>query len=299
MLLGIENLSVEFYVDSMVVKAVRKVSLKMKEECLGLIGESGSGKSVLGMSILKLLPNNAKIEGKVIFEGRNILEMGDEIRKIRGSKIAWIPQNPATSLNPVLKVGFQVSEAMVVHGVDYREAIERTRELFEKLDLKPSNLKTNLYPCELSGGMKQRALVCMGIANRPKLLIADEPTKGVDVVRRKSVAKLFSELKKISAILLITHDLHLAEKLADRIAVMYCGQIVELREAREFFEEPLHPYSKALLNSIPPKLIPIKGEPPSMVNPPSGCAFHERCEESREICKREVPEGEVRCWLYA
>lgn len=301
MLLKIENLNVRFVLGSTVVKAVRNVSLKMRKECLTLIGESGSGKSVLGLSILRILPENAKIDGKIIFDGKNLLEMDeDEIRKVRGAKIAWIPQNSGSSLNPVLKVGFQVSESMVAHGLDKITAFERTEEMFKSLDLNPAKSRMDSYPFELSGGMKQRVLICMGIANKPELLIADEPTKGVDVVRRKSVAKIFSKLKELSAMLLITHDIRFAEKLADRVAVMYCGQIIEVREAGEFFDEPLHPYSKALLNSLPPKLIPIKGNPPSMVNPPDGCAFHERCDFAMDICRREVPpDADVRCWLYA
>lgn len=300
MLLEIENLSVSFRLNSSIVKAVRNATLRMKKECLALIGESGSGKSVLGLSILRILPENSKIEGKIFFNNKNLLEMDEEeMRKIRGAKIAWIPQNPGSSLNPVLRVGFQVSEAMIVHGIDKKTAFEKTIKTFDYLHLNPAKLRVKNYPCELSGGMKQRVLVSMGIVNKPDLLIADEPTKGVDVVKRRAVAKIFSELKEISAMLLITHDIRFAEKLADRVAVMYCGQIVEVREVEEFFKEPLHPYSKALLNSLPPKLIPIKGNPPSMVNPPSGCAFHERCDLAKEICRKEIPEGDVRCWLYA
>ncbi len=301
MLLEIENLNVSFWLNSSVVKAVRDASLKMKKECLALIGESGSGKSVLGMSIMRILPKNAKLEGKIIFNGKNLLEIGEEeMRKMRGLKIAWIPQNPASSLNPVIKIGFQVSEVMIAHGIDKNTAFEKTLELFKSFDLNPAKLLERKYPHELSGGMKQRAVVCMGIANKPELLIADEPTKGVDAVKRKAIAKIFSKLKEISAILLITHDISFAKYLAEKVAVMYCGQILEVRETEEFFKEPLHPYSKALLNSLPPKLIPIKGNPPSMVNPPEGCAFHDRCDYAMEICRREIPNhGEVRCWLYA
>ncbi|MCS7121931.1 MAG: ABC transporter ATP-binding protein [Archaeoglobaceae archaeon] len=300
MVLEIDKLNVKFHLEPIVVKAVRDVSLKIKRECLALIGESGSGKSVLGMSILRILPENAKVEGKIIFEGKNLLELKEkEMRKIRGSRISWIPQNPATSLNPVLKVGFQVSEAMIEHGIGKNFAFEKTLKLFDSLSLRPAEEKAKNYPCELSGGMKQRVLVCMGISNDPDLIIADEPTKGIDVVKRNAVAKLFQKLKDVSSLLLITHDLRFAEKLADRVAVMYCGQVLEIRDADEFFKEPLHPYSKALLNSLPPKLVPIKGSSPSMVNPPKGCSFHERCDYVKEICREEVPNGEIKCWLYA
>lgn len=302
-LLKIRDLNVRFILNSAEVKAVRGASLGIEDgETLALIGESGSGKSVLGQSILRILPKNAIVGGEILFNGRNLLNITEkEIRKIRGGIIGWIPQNPATSLNPVLKVGFQVYEVLETHRDDW--GWSRVFELFRKLDLTPEHRKSQEYPHRLSGGMRQRVLVSIGIASDPKLIIADEPTKGIDPTRKKSVMRVFSKIKGTCSILLITHDLKFAEKLADRVAVMYCGKIVEIRKRAEFFSEPLHPYSKGLLDSIPPKLKPIRGDPPSMINPPNGCAFRERCDFADESCAMDPPAvdlhgGVVRCWLY-
>lgn len=290
----------------MTVKAVDGVSFHVSEgEALALIGESGSGKSVLGMTILRLLPENVRVGGKILFNGLNLLELPEEgLREIRGREIAWVPQNPATSLNPVLRVGIQIAEPMEVHmGIDRKTAIQRVVGLLRYFDINPAEKRVNQYPHQYSGGMRQRALVAMGTSTQPRLIIADEPTKGVDVTKKVRVAELFRKIKKNSkpSLLIITHDLPFAERLADRVAVMYCGQIVEVCDARTFFEEPLHPYSKALLNSLPSRgLNPIKGYSPSMVNPPEGCRFHPRCDHATDKCLKEPPfDGEVRCWLYA
>jgi len=231
----------------------------------------------------------------------------EELRKIRGKEIALIPQNPATSLNPVLKVGIQIAEPMEIHlGIDRKTAMQRVVNLLNYFDINPAEKRINEYPHQYSGGMKQRALVAMGTSTKPKLIIADEPTKGVDVTKKLRVVELFRRTKESNklSLLIITHDLPFAEKLADRIAVMYCGQIVETCDAKTFFEEPLHPYSKALLDSLPSRgLKPIKGYSPSMVNPPKGCRFHPRCEYATSKCLEEPPPiangNGVRCWLYA
>ena len=284
----IMNLNVKFILNSLEVKALRNVSLSIrKKETLALIGESGSGKSVLGQSILRILPDNAIVNGEILFKGQNLLEMTEkEIRKIRGKVIGWVPQNPAKSLNPVLNVGFQVYEALEAHG--NKKGWERVFELFRTFDLMPEQRKSKEYPHNLSGGMKQRVLISIGIANEPELIIADEPTKGVDPTRKKAVLRTFKKIKRNCSLMLITHDLGFAEDLSDRIAVMYCGKVVEVRESSKFFSEPMHPYSKGLLDSLPPKLKPIRGDPPSMVNPPLGCAFRGRCEFSSERCLRRT-----------
>lgn len=306
-LLCIENLKVHFTVEHIDVKAVDGVSFNVrKDETLALIGESGSGKSVLGMTVLRLLPENTKIDGRIIFNGSNLLELSeDELRKIRGKEIAWVPQNPSTSLNPVLKVGIQVAEPTEVHlGMSRRSSLRMVAELFKFFDITPAERRIHEYPHQFSGGMRQRALVAMSVSTNPRLIIADEPTKGIDAIKKSLVAELFKKIKGKASMLLITHDLGLAEKLADRIAVMYCGKIVEIARADDFYEKPLHPYSKALLNSLPSRgLKPIRGSPPSMINPPKGCRFHPRCEFTGEECLKDPPlidvDGNlVGCWLY-
>ncbi len=308
-ILVVKDLQVHFILENTSVKAVDGVSFNVRKgENLALIGESGSGKSVLGMTILRLLPKNVRVNGKILFNGSNLLELPEEeLRKIRGKEIALIPQNPATSLNPVLKVGIQIAEPMEVHlGIDKKIAIQKVINLLKFFDINPAEKRVNEYPHQFSGGMRQRALVAMGTSTKPKLIIADEPTKGVDVTKKLRVVELFRRIKENNklSLLVITHDLPFAEKLADRIAVMYCGQIVEVREAKTFFEEPLHPYSKALLDSLPSRgLKPIKGYSPSMVNPPQGCRFHPRCEYATSKCLEEPPlisngNNNVRCWLY-
>jgi len=307
--LVVKDLQVHFILENTSVKAVDGVSFNVRKgENLALIGESGSGKSVLGMTILRLLPKNVRVNGKILFNGSNLLELPEEeLRKIRGKEIALIPQNPATSLNPVLKIGIQIAEPMEVHlGIDKKIAIQKVINLLKFFDINPAEKRVNEYPHQFSGGMKQRALVAMGTSTKPKLIIADEPTKGVDVTKKLRVVELFRRIKENNklSLLVITHDLLFAEKLADRIAVMYCGQIVEVCEAKTFFEEPLHPYSKSLLDSLPSRgLKPIKGCSPSMVNPPQGCRFHPRCEYATSKCLEEPPlisngNNNVRCWLY-
>ena len=305
-LLSIEKLRVGIFTDEGTVKAVSGINLKIKnKETLGLIGESGCGKSILGLSILRLLPENAKIEGSIIFKGKNLLELEEEeIRKLRGRGIAWVPQSFSTSLNPVLKVGFQIAEvAMENFGWSKEKSWNLALELLRRFELEPASKRANEYPHQYSGGMRQRVLVAMGIAGEPDLIIADEPTKGIDANRKLKVLEAFQKIDKTS-MLLITHDLPFAEKLCDRIAVMYCGKIVEVASTQEFFEEPLHPYSKGLLDSLPSRgLKPIPGETPSMVNPPYGCRFHPRCKFAMDKCSNKPPlttlkDRAVRCWLY-
>jgi peptide/nickel transport system ATP-binding protein len=307
-LLILKNLRVSIFTEGGVVKAVRGVELEIKNrETLGLVGETGCGKSILGLSILRLLPENAKIEGSIIFKNKNLVKLSEEeMRKIRGREIAWVPQSFSTSLNPVLKVGFQIAEvAMENFGWSKLRAWDLALELLRKFELLPAEKRANEYPHQFSGGMRQRALVAMGIAGEPSLIIADEPTKGVDASRKQTVLEVFQKINKATSLLLITHDLLFAERLCDRIAVMYCGKIVEVGATREFFEEPLHPYSKGLLNSLPTKgLKPITGDTPSMVNPPTGCTFHPRCEFALNRCRWESPPLRawkarvVGCWLY-
>ncbi len=302
-MLEIEDLKVYFRTNAGKVKAVDGVSFEVKRrEKFTLIGESGSGKSVLAQAILRLLPKNAEVSGKVLFDGRDLIELGEEdMRKIRGREIAWIPQSQS-SLNPVLTVGFQCAEPVIEHfRTDKRSVFARVVRLFEFLGIGRSRVKD--YPHQFSGGMRQRVLVAMGISADPKLIIADEPTKGLNASKSSQIVKLFEKVGN-NTMLILTYELNFAENLADRIAVMYCGKIVEVSPAKEFFSEPLHPYSRGLLDSLPSRgLKPIKGFQPSMINPPKGCRFRDRCEFASERCKSEPPlinlNGRfVRCWLY-
>ena len=302
MLLRVENLKVHFKTDMGVVKAVDGVDLSVDTgERFTLIGESGSGKSVLGLSILRLLPKNATISGRIVFDGKDLLELDErDMQRIRGREIAWIPQSQS-SLNPVLTVGFQCAEPIIQHlNYDKRSAWRKVLEIFEFLKI---GNRAREYPHQFSGGMRQRVLVAMGISTDPKLIIADEPTKGLDASKREQVVELFRRIKD-KTMLLVTHDLYFANELATKIAVMYCGKIVEVCSAKDFFKEPLHPYSKGLLDSLPLRgLKPIKGFQPSMINPPKGCRFRERCEFASSKCKEEPPlfnlnGRSVRCWLY-
>ncbi len=301
MMLKLENLVVHIKTDLGIVRAVDGVDLEVSRgERFVLIGESGSGKSVLAQAILRLLPKNAEIRGRIVFDGMDILKLSEEeMRKIRGRRIAWIPQSQS-SLNPVLTVGFQCAEPVIEHlKLDRRSALGRILRVFEFLGI--GRNRVGDYPHQFSGGMRQRVLVAMGTAADPDLLIADEPTKGLDAGKREQVVDVFKKVDK--TMLIITHDLRFAERIADRIAVMYCGKIVEVSSAKDFFKEPLHPYSMGLLESLPPKLKPIRGFQPSMINPPEGCRFRERCDFAKDVCSREPPVVNVngrivRCWLY-
>lgn len=311
-LLSIKELHVSFDLGSAAVKAIDGVDLEMGErETLGLIGESGSGKSILGLSVLRLLPPNAVIKGDIAFAKMNLLQWPEEeMRNIRGSDIAWIPQDPSTAFNPVLNVGFQIAEPLLLHASAAKSKVyQKVHELLTFFDIQPTKQRTGEYPHQYSGGMRQRALMAMGTATRPKLLIADEPTKGIDNSRKAQVASMFRRIKDENpalSVLLITHDLPFARALCQRITVMYCGQIVEISATDTFFDSPAHPYAKALLESLPSRgLKSIPGEMPSMVNPPPGCRFHSRCAYARELCGREQPAlfnfngATVRCWRYA
>jgi peptide/nickel transport system ATP-binding protein len=305
-LLEIRDLSVDFPTAGSSVKAVSHVSIDIEEgETFGLIGESGSGKSVIGLAILRLLPANAEISGKVLFQGEDIFFLKpSELRKIRGKQIALMPQNPAGSLNPVLKNGLQIGEVFEERGIDKKAGMKRSFALMKKLLLRNPEKLCSFYPHQLSGGMRQRLIACMSLSFEPALLIADEPTKGLDPEARAEAMDLFTKVKKEygKTMLLITHDLDLAFEICDRIAVMYAGEIVELDEASKVLGTPMHPYTKGLIRAHPRNgLIPLKGQSPSRIKLPEGCFFHERCGYSGLECSKKHPEmkshngGWIRC----
>lgn len=313
-LLKVDDLSVSFKTPRGRVKAAEKVCFQLREkETLALVGETGCGKSVVASAIMQLLPGNASVEGRVIFGGRDLFPLGEkEMARIRGNEIAIIFQNPSLSLNPIMPVAEQVAEMLQVHkGLDSQRSVSIAEKILHRLGLRARGLG-RMYPFQLSGGMNQRVMIATSMMLSPKIMIADEPSKGLDA---SLAMEVMGELSRVrdeigAALLLITHDLMLARDISDRMAVMYCGEIVETGPCQEIFREPLHPYTEALLNCLPERgFQPIPGSSPSMIDPPKGCRFHPRCPRGEERCKigpemiqmNEGEEGgarEVRCWLY-
>ncbi|MBS5802297.1 MAG: ABC transporter ATP-binding protein [Brachyspira sp.] len=298
-ILDIENLNLGFNCENGFRQALWDVSFALgRGEMLALVGESGCGKTMSAMSILQLLPKNARVTSGIIsFENQDILKLkARELRHIRGAKIALIPQDPMTSLNPLYTVGDQLLEVIKIHqGLRGKEAFEKAVDAFEKVQIPSARERLKSYPHEFSGGMKQRAIIAMALACNAEILIADEPTTALDVTIQAQIMDLIEKIKveNNTAILLITHDLALVREHADRIAVMYAGRIVESAPAKEFFEHPNHPYSIALLNSIPSNrdksLETISGQPPSIQQNIDGCKFHPRCKNCMEFCTQKVP----------
>lgn len=311
-LLSIKNLKSHFVTPDGMVKAVNQVSLDILEnETIGLVGESGCGKTVLALSILRLLSENTVVEGDILYKGQNLLYLNEEeMQDIRGKEIAQIFQNPLSSLNPVLTVGLQVSEPFMLHrDMKLKQAWDNAISMLRSAKIPSPIERGKEYPHQFSGGMRQRAMIAMGLACNPTLIIADEPTKGLDVTIQAQIIELMRELVKDrgASMLIITHDLAVAAELCDRIAVMYSGEIVEISEIKDFFRKPSHPYCKGFLLSLPSNgMKPIPGTSPSLINVPQGCRFHPRCEHAMEKCKLEHPEMyeldnglKVRCFLYA
>ncbi|MDR0642398.1 MAG: ABC transporter ATP-binding protein [Treponema sp.] len=316
-LLHIKNLSVGFTTQEGRLRAVRDLSLSLEQgESLGLVGESGSGKTVTSLAVMRLVQtSSATVAGSIEFEGRDIFRLSEsEVRRLRGNEIAMIFQEPMTSLNPIHTCGVQIMEPLMLHkGMGKKQAEERALELMTRTGIAASRQRLKDYPHQLSGGMRQRVMIAMALACGPKLLIADEPTTALDVTIQAQILELMKRLRKETgaAILLITHDMGIVREICDRMAVMYAGQIVETAEVEELFRKPLHPYSEALLHSVPTierkqeRLFAIKGTVPDPFKLPSGCAFAPRCEYARERCHRELPEladaegnRQVRCHFW-
>ena len=276
------------------VRAVDTITLSVREnETFGVIGETGCGKTVLGLSVMRLLPPTATIAGKIRYAGRNLLEVSEaEMRAVRGEEIAMILQNPTTSLNPVIRVGEQIAEAIRLHqGLNKRDAKKKAVEMLDAVKIPSPAGRANEYPHEFSGGMKQRVMIAMGLACDPSLIIADEPTKGLDVTIKAQIVELIQKVTEKKAMLLITHDLGVARELCDRIALMYAGELVEYAQIKEIFENPLHPYTRGFLGSLPDQgLVPIPGISPSLIDLPDGCRFHPRCKYATDVCKQKHPE---------
>lgn len=293
-MLEIKNLTIAFEEK----KAVDGLSLNLhKNEIVGLVGESGCGKSLTAFSILGIIPPGSNISGEIIYKEHNILSLSEkEKQAIRGNKISLIPQDPMSALNPVFTIGNQISEIIQVHQkVSQNEAIKKTIVGLESVNIPNPSDKLNDYPYQFSGGMRQRVLIAMALANEPDILIADEPTTALDVTIQLQILELMKELKKRNkTILLITHDLAVVSEVCDRVYVMYLGKIVESAPVQEIFNNPKHPYTQGLLNSLPvenkKEIAPIKGQLPNLGSIPSGCTFHPRCDYAMGKCKKELPE---------
>ncbi len=300
-MLKIENLKTYFDTFAGLVKAVDGVSLEVRMgETLGLVGESGSGKSVTALSILGIVPRPGKIvDGKIIYNGENLVDKTEnELQKIRGKEIGYIFQDPATSLNPVLSIADQLTEVIRRHqNVTKEEALEQAIELFRLVEIPDPEIKIWSYPHQLSGGMKQRIAVARALACKPNLLLADEPTTNLDVTIQAQILQLMKNLKdKLGmSMILITHDMGIVAGVADRITVLYAGRVCESADTKTIFYRPRHPYTNALLTAVPSlalrkeKLAMIKGAIPNLIDPPSGCRFHPRCEYAKAICSEKIP----------
>ncbi len=302
-ILEVKNLKTYFYTDGGLVKAVDGVSFDLKVmETLGIVGETGSGKSVTALSILRLIPQppGKIVEGEIIFDGKNIFNMNKkELQDFRGNRISMIFQDPMTSLNPVFTIGNQIMEAILAHRkVTKNEAREESYRLLELVGIPDIKRRFGSYPHEFSGGMRQRVMIAMAIANSPSILIADEPTTALDVTIQAQILELMDELKEKtkSSIIIITHDLGVVAKYADRVMVMYAGKPVEFSQVDNIFYNPSHPYTIGLMRSIArldhgkkEKLKPIEGTPPSLIDLPEGCVFRVRCEYAVDECKLKYP----------
>lgn len=316
-LLEIKNLKTYFYTDKKEIKAVDGIDLTINQgETVALVGESGSGKSITSLSIMKLIPQppGKIVEGEIWFEGKDLVKSTEkEMNRIRGNRISMIFQEPMTSLNPVFTIGHQIMEPLMLHRKMKKEqALQRTIQLLELVGFGRAKQIVNEYPHQLSGGMRQRAMIAMAMANNPALLIADEPTTALDVTIQAQILDLMRELKEKTetSILLITHDLGVVAEMADKVVVMYAGQIVEEADVNTLFDNPKHPYTLGLLGSIPKldedqeRLDSIPGMVPPAHAYPKGCRFAPRCKFATEACTKEIPElrtvepgHKVRCIL--
>jgi oligopeptide/dipeptide ABC transporter ATP-binding protein len=320
-ILEVKGLQTSFYTRAGVIRAVTDLNFSVaKNEVLGLVGESGCGKSVTSLSILGLVTEPGRVEaGEVLFDGRDLLTLpNEELRKIRGDRIAMIFQQPQSSLNPVMKVGKQISEALEIHrDLNERGARSRSLELMDMVGIPDAKRRYEAYPHEMSGGMAQRVMIAIALACEPELLIADEPTTALDVTIQAQILDLMRMLQKETgtAIVLITHDLGVVAEMCDRAAVMYAGEIVEQTDVRTLFAEPKHPYTRGLIGAVPvpgeilDELATIPGSVPNLIELPDGCRFTPRCgarvEHGNVLAERLHPELRptteghlVRCWLY-
>ncbi|MCB2307519.1 ABC transporter ATP-binding protein [Clostridium estertheticum] len=318
-LLEVKNLRVSYHTYAGEVQSVRGISFEVNEgETLAVVGESGCGKTVTAKSLMRLIqtpPGEIKDGSEILYKGNDILKMNKEqLRHFRGAEISMIFQDPMTSLNPTMTIGKQIAESLIIHrNMKKHEAMDEAIKMLKLVNIPNAERRAKQYPHEFSGGMRQRAMIAIALACSPKILVADEPTTALDVTIQAQIMDLIKELqnKLGTAVVLITHDLGVVADVADRIQVMYAGKIIERGSTDEIFYNPKHPYTWALLQSVPrletghkDSLYSIKGTPPDLVKPPVGCPFAPRCEYAMEICKQEMPEAtiindthEALCWL--
>lgn len=302
--LHVENLRTYFFTYAGIVRAVDGISLDVNRgETLGVVGESGSGKTVTAQSILRIVPSPGKIvDGTIEFQGRNLLKLEEHaMQKIRGKEIAYVFQDPTTTLDPVYKVGEQLSEVIMRHhNISKKDALAKAIDLLRNVEIPDPEIRINQYPHELSGGTKQRIAIARALSCDPTLILADEPTTALDVTIQAQILDLLKELKNRLnvAMVLITHDMGIVADVCDRVTVLYAGQVCETGTVEQVFEKPKHPYTQALLTSVPSlalrkeKLSVIPGNVPNLIQPPSGCRFHPRCPFAQQICIDKVPELE-------
>ena len=318
-LLSVRDLKTYFYTDEGVVRAVDGLSYDLhRGETLGIVGESGSGKSVHALSVMRLIPTppGKIVGGQILFEGRDLLKLSDEgIRRIRGNRIAMVFQEPMTSLNPVLTIGEQIAEAVMLHQhLGKKAAWDRAAEMLDRVKIPLARDRVKDYPHQFSGGMRQRVMIAMALSCNPSVLIADEPTTALDVTIQAQIIELMRELQREfgTSIIMITHNLGVVAEMCDNVVVMYAGRPIEYTDIKRIFQEPKHPYTWGLLHSIPKlyerhdRLIPIEGQPPSLIDLPPGCAFAPRCPFVMEICVQadppDYPVGPghtAKCYLYS
>ncbi|MCX8031010.1 MAG: ABC transporter ATP-binding protein [Thermodesulfovibrionales bacterium] len=298
-LLDVQNLSFYLKLEKSKVYLGSNITFNLKErEVFGLVGESGCGKTLTALSVVRILPQNIYPEGKIIFKDKELLSLSEEqIRHFRGRHISMIFQEPMTSLNPVMTIGMQIAEPLMTHlGLSKKDALSRAQELLEAVQIPSSKERLKNYPHQLSGGMRQRVMIAMAIACNPSLLIADEPTTALDVTIQAEILNLLQHLRLTNnmSVLFITHDLSLISEQADRVAVMYAGRIIELAETEDLFNNPQHPYTKGLLASLPSKkgikLTPIQGIVPPIAAVPKGCKFFDRCSDKSKNCEEIEPD---------
>lgn len=317
-LLEVKDLRTSFFTDAGEVKAVNGISFTLdRGKVLGIVGESGSGKSVTAYSIMQILASTGKITGgSILYDGKELVGIGERgMKEIRGNKISIIFQDPMTSLNPTMKIGDQIMESIIIHQkISKEEARAQALKMLELVKIPNAEQRMKQYPFEFSGGMRQRAMIAVALACKPEVLIADEPTTALDVTIQAQIMDLIGELQKElnMAVILVTHDLGVVASVADRIQVMYAGKIIERGTVDEIFYHPTHPYTRALLSSVPKvntnnkeTLYSLKGTPPDLINPPIGCSFAPRCEYGMKICRQKYPEitqftdsQQCSCWLH-
>ncbi len=318
-ILDVRNLKTYFNTDDGIVKAVDGVSFSLaKGETLGLVGESGCGKSVTSLSIMRLIPSppGRIMDGGVTLDGQDVLALPEsELRKLRGGRISMIFQDPMTCLNPFLRISTQLVEAIRLHqGLKKREARQKAVEMLHMVGIPKPEKRINAYPHQFSGGMRQRVMIAMALSCNPEILIADEPTTALDVTIQAQILEIIKDLSQRlnTAVILITHDLGVVSGMCDRICVMYAGRIVERGVTDVIFADPKHPYTQGLIRSVPrmdkdekERLFSIKGTPPNLIDMPECCPFHPRCEKAMDVCKTKYPpatdfgaEHAAHCWLY-